>query len=66
MAPGLLVDKDKGSADLLSTKILYGLKSVAVLDSQETVLRGIEKLSGPALFKPGSPRPGSGLNTAIV
>ena len=28
MAPGLLVDKDKGSADLLSTKILYGIQSV--------------------------------------
>ena len=28
MAPGILVDKDKGSADLLSTKILYGIQSV--------------------------------------
>ena len=28
MAPGILVDKDKGSADLLSTTILYGLQSV--------------------------------------
>ena len=27
MAPGLLVDKDKGSADLLSSKILYGILS---------------------------------------
>ena len=29
------MDKDKGSADLLSTKILYGIQSVAVLDSRE-------------------------------
>ena len=57
MAPGLLVDKDKGSADLLSTKILYGIQSLVVLDSQEgdrTGRWGIEKLSGPALFRPGS------------